>query len=263
LDIIQQNTIDKGKIYFVSDFHLGIPDYQDSLVREKLFMRWLDDVRQDATAIYLMGDIFDFWFEYRTVVPKGFVRLLGKLAEITDTGIPVHLFRGNHDVWAFDYLSTELHLILHRKPEIVQFDHRYFYLAHGDGLGPGDTGYKVLKKVFAFKPNQFLFRWIHPDVGTRLGLFFSRKSRYAHIAKEKRIEKKDDVSHEMLYQYALKLLEDHPGIDYFIFGHRHLPTDVKINETTRFILLGDWLVNFSYAVFDGNDVVLKYYTQDL
>jgi UDP-2,3-diacylglucosamine hydrolase len=262
LGIIQQNKAGKEKIYFVSDFHLGIPDYRDSLIREKLFVKWLDEVKQDAAEIYLMGDIFDFWFEYKTVVPKGFVRLLGKLAEITDAGIPVHLFRGNHDVWAFDYLSKEIHLTLHRTPEIKEINHQLFYLAHGDGLGPGDTGYKFLKKIFAFRPNQFLFRWIHPDVGTRIGLFFSKKSRYAHIAKEGRIEKKNDVSLEMLYQYAVKMLKEHPGIDYFIFGHRHLPSNVKLGDNARFILLGDWLVNFSYAVFDGNELELIYYHPD-
>ncbi len=249
----------KKKIYFASDFHLGVPDYENSLIREKLFVTWLDEVRSDAGEIYLMGDIFDFWFEYKTVIPKGFVRILGKLAEITDSGIPVYLFKGNHDVWAFDYLQKEINIQLFRQPEIKIFGNKRFYLAHGDGLGPGDTGYKFLKKVFAFRPNQWLFNWLHPDIGTRIGLYFSKKSRYAHIAKEGRKEKINDFHDEMLYKYSLNILKEDKDIDYFVFGHRHLPLDIRLNEKTRFIILGDWLTNFSYAVFDGNELELKYY----
>ncbi len=250
---------EEKNIYFASDFHLGVPDYKNSLVREKLFVRWLDEVRSDAGEIYLMGDIFDFWFEYKTVIPKGFVRILGKLAEITDSGIPVYLFKGNHDVWAFDYLQKEINIQLFRQPEIKIFGNKKFYLAHGDGLGPGDTGYKFLKKMFAFRPNQWLFKWLHPDIGTRLGLYFSKKSRYAHIAKEGRKEKINDFHDEMLYKYSLDIIKENKDIDYFVFGHRHLPLDIRLNEKTRFIILGDWLTNFSYAVFDGNELELKYY----
>ena len=250
---------EEKNIYFASDFHLGVPDYENSLLREKLFVRWLDEVRSDAGEIYLMGDIFDFWFEYKTVIPKGFVRILGKLAEITDSGIPVYLFKGNHDVWAFDYLQKEINIKLFRQPEIKIFGNKKFYLAHGDGLGPGDTGYKFLKKVFAFRPNQWLFNWLHPDIGTRLGLYFSKKSRYAHIAKEGRKEEINDFHDEMLYKYSLDILKENKDIDYFVFGHRHLPLDIRLNEKTRFIILGDWLTNFSYAVFDGNEIELKYY----
>ena len=163
-----------NKIYFASDFHLGIPDHDSSMKREVKLVRWLDEIRKDASEIYLMGDIFDFWFEYKTAIPKGYARLLGKLAEITDAGIPVHLFRGNHDMWAFHYLQEELHIQLHRAPELKQFGSKQFYLAHGDGLGPGDHGYKFLKKVFACRFNQWLFRWLHPDLGIRMALFWSR-----------------------------------------------------------------------------------------
>lgn len=251
--------VEEKNIYFASDFHLGIPDHESSLVREKLFVRWLEEVRNDAGEIYLMGDIFDFWFEYKTVIPKGFVRILGKLAEITDSGVPVYLFKGNHDVWAFDYLQKEINIQLFRQPEIKIFGNKKFYLAHGDGLGPRDTGYKFLKKVFAFRPNQLLFKWLHPDIGTRIGLYFSKKSRYAHIAKEGGKEKINDFHNEMLYKYSLSILKENKEIDYFVFGHRHLPMDIRLNEKTRFIILGDWLTNFSYAVFDGNELELKYY----
>lgn len=248
------------KIYFVSDFHLGIPNHDSSLQREKLFVNWLDEVKKDASAIYLMGDIFDFWFEYKTVVPKGFVRLLGKLAEITDAGIPVHLFRGNHDVWAFNYLQKEVGIQLHRKPEIHDFNGKIFYLAHGDGLGPGDNGYKFLKKVFELKLNQWLFRWIHPEWGTRLGLYFSRRSRIANIIKEGGKENTNGFEKEMLYHYAKGIFQNNPAIDYFIFGHRHLPVIKPLNDKAQVVVLGDWITNFTFAVFDGREVSLQFYT---
>ena len=249
----------KNKIYFVSDFHLGVPDHDLSLKREKLFVQWLDEIQQDAAEIWLMGDIFDFWFEYKTVVPKGFVRILGKLAEIGDKGIPVHLFRGNHDVWAFNYLEEELNIQLHRKPEVKEFIGKKFFLAHGDGIGPGDTGYKILKKIMEFRLNQWLFKWLHPDIGTRMGLYFSRKSRYAQIAKEGKKEISNHVEDERLYKFSVDYLKTHPDINYFIFGHRHLPVNIPINNKSNFIILGDWITNFSYAVFDVTVLELKFY----
>ena len=206
-----------------------------------------------------MGDIFDFWFEYRTVVPKGFVRLLGKLAEIVDKGIPVHLFRGNHDVWAFNYLEKEINIQLHRKPVVIEFIGKKFFLAHGDGIGPGDTGYKILKKIMEFRLNQWIFKWLHPDIGTRMGLYFSRKSRYATIAKEGKKEQSNHIEDERLYKFSVDYLKTHPNINYFIFGHRHLPVNIPINKESNFIILGDWITNFSYAVFDGEILELKFY----
>ncbi len=247
------------KLYFASDFHLGIPDRESSLEREKLLVDWLETVRHDASEIFLMGDVFDFWFEYHYAVPKGYTRLLGKLAEITDSGIPVHLFRGNHDVWAFDYLKTEVGLQLHRKAVVRTFDKKKLFLAHGDGLGPGDRGYKFLKKVFELKINQFLFRWIHPDLGIHLGLFFSKRSRLANIYKEGKAEKLPEIEEEMLYNYSLKKHDEMPEIDYFIFGHRHLPRQVKIGGRSEMIILGDWLTYFSYGVFENGKMRLEYW----
>ena len=252
----------KGKIYFASDFHLGVPDYERSLKREKLFVSWLDEIKKDASIIFLMGDVFDFWFEYKTVIPKGYVRLLGKLAELSDSGIQIHLFRGNHDIWAFDYLSKELNVHLHRKPMITKFGNKNFYLAHGDGLGPGDHGYKFLKKVFEFKPNQFLFRWLHPDLGTRMGLYFSGKSRIAHIARDGKPENKLPLEKEMLYVYADETLKEIPNLNYFVFGHMHIPIQHPLNKDCELIVLGDWITNFSYAVFDGEQMHLKFYQKD-
>ena len=249
----------KGKIYFVSDFHFGIPDYASSLEREKKLIQWLEEVRKDADEIYMMGDLFDFWFEYKTVIPKGFTRFMGKLAEITDTGIPIHLFRGNHDIWAFSYLRDELGLILHRDPEIRQWNGKRFYLAHGDGLGPGDKGYKFLKQVFEFPLNQWLYRWLHPDIGSWLGLYFSKRSKYAHQTREIKNADVINIPTKRLYQYSHHILESDPSIDYFIFGHHHLPIHLKIGEKAHFFLIGDWITNYSYVVFDGKEVELKYF----
>ena len=248
-----------GKKYFASDFHLGIPDYASSLIREKKIVSWLEMISKDASEIFLMGDVFDFWFEYKTVIPKGYVRLLGKIAELTDKGIKVHLFRGNHDVWAFDYLKNEAGVDLHRKPAFMEFDGKKVFLAHGDGLGPGDNGYKFLKKVFEFGPNQFLFKWLHPDIGARMGLYFSKKSRLANLSKEGKKESKAIPDDEMLIQYARRKIKEHPELDYLIFGHRHIPMQIKISEKAEAVILGDWISHFSYGVFENGKITLKYF----
>ncbi|MBE0661068.1 MAG: UDP-2,3-diacylglucosamine diphosphatase [Bacteroidales bacterium] len=246
------------KIYFASDFHLGVPNHEKSLRREKILVHWLDEVKDSAQSIYLMGDVFDFWFEYKTVIPKGFVRLLGKLAELVDRGIAVHLFRGNHDIWAFDYLQTEVGIQLHDGKMLTRFGNKLFFLAHGDGLGPGDKGYKFVKKIFRSRFNQWFFRWLHPDFGTRLALYFSRKSRYANNENEAKYGN-PPIEEEMLYKYAARKISHQPEIDYFIFGHRHLPTNVLINDKARLVILGDWITHFTYAVFDGDTLELKKY----
>ncbi|MEI7726441.1 MAG: UDP-2,3-diacylglucosamine diphosphatase [Bacteroidota bacterium] len=250
----------RQKIYFASDFHLGIPDHDSSLEREKKLVSWLEMARADAAEIYLMGDLFDFWFEYKTAIPRGYARLLGKLAEITDAGIPVHLFRGNHDMWAFNYLTEELNIQLHRDPEFREFNGKHFYLAHGDGLGPGDHGYKFIKKVFANKFNQWLFRQIHPDFGIRLALFWSRKSRSAGIEKEKKEQDLQlKIIQERITVHSDELLKQHPDLDYLIYGHYHYPLETVLTGKTRQFVLGDWLTHFTYAVFDGDRLELKCY----
>lgn len=250
------------KIYFASDFHLGIPDYESSLQRERMLVSWLDHARKDASEIFLMGDVFDFWFEYKTVVPKGYVRLLGKLAQITEEGIPVHLFTGNHDIWAFEYLQKEINIQLHRHPETREIMGKTFYLAHGDGLGPGDNGYKFLKKVFSSRFNHFLFRWLHPDIGAKMGLYFSGKSRLANMIKDNKKEDLNRLEDEMLYKYASGLLNNGLEADYFVFGHRHRPVDIELKPGCHMVILGDWLTNFTYAEFDGKYLILKYFKND-
>ncbi len=249
--------MERKNAYFVSDFHLGIPDHASSLKREMKLVKWLEQVRPQAAEIFLMGDIFDFWFEYKTVVPKGYVRLLGKLAEITDSGIPVHLFRGNHDLWAFDYLEKEVGIHLFRKPVIREVLGKTFYLAHGDGLGPGDRNYKMMKAVFEFGPNQFLFRWLHPDVGAWLGNYFSRRSRLAKMSRSRKEEASFEKEREMLFKHARTMSADFPEVEYFVFGHRHMPVIEEINHTSKLIILGDWISHFSYGVFDGEKFLLK------
>jgi len=248
----------RQKIYFASDFHLGIPDHDSSLEREKKLVAWLEMSRADAAEIFLMGDLFDFWFEYKTAIPRGYARLLGKLAEITDAGIPVHLFRGNHDMWAFDYLTRELNIEVHRDPEFREFNGKHFYLAHGDGLGPGDHGYKFIKKVFANPFNQWLFRQLHPDLGIRMALFWSRKSRSVNIEKEK---KEQDINLKLIQQritvHSIEMLKQHPELDFLIYGHYHYPLNTQLTNNARQIVLGDWITHFTYAVFDGERMELK------
>jgi UDP-2,3-diacylglucosamine hydrolase len=244
--------MNKGKIYFASDFHLGVPTREKSLAREKLIVQWLDDVKKDAAEIYLMGDMFDFWFEYKNAVPKGFTRLLGKLAEICDSGIPVYLFTGNHDMWMFDYLQDELGVIIYRKPVVKEFNGKKFFLAHGDGLGPGDRGYKFIKKIFANSFLQWMFARIHPNTGIGIANFWSGQSRgTGGLEKDK--WKGDE--NEYLVQFVKNTLKKE-HYDYFIFGHRHLPLQMQIADS-QYINLGEWINYSSYAVFDGNKLELK------
>ena len=253
-------TENHKKVYFVSDCHLGIPDAVSSRKREKLLVNWLDEIKQDALELYIMGDLFDFWFEYKTAIPKGFTRLFGKLAEFSDGGIPIHFFRGNHDIWAFDYFQEELQMKMHRKPEIKEILGKRFYLAHGDGLGQGDKGYKFIKWVFERKINQWLFRWIHPDWGLALGLYFSGRSRYANEAREERERRepsKGDITDSRLPVFAKSVLESGEKIDYFIMGHWHIIRNIKLHGESRFVFLGDWISRFSYGVFNGESFEVK------
>lgn len=247
-----------NKIYFVSDFHLGVNARLSSREREQKIIRWLDIAKQDARAIYLMGDVFDFWFEYKTVVPKGYTRLLGKLAEITDAGIEMHFFIGNHDMWMFRYFEEELGIKTHRTPVVHEWFNKRFYLGHGDGLGPGDYGYKFIKKVFANPLCQWAFARIHPNFGIGLANFWSGRSREAnqHDAVFEAKEK------EWLYIYANEQLEQ-TYYDYFVFGHRHIPMNILLkNNRSRYINLGDWVSHFSYAVFDGEKVDVLFFERE-
>ena len=241
------------KIYFASDNHLGAPDYNSSLEREKHFVRWLDFIKKDAKEIFLLGDLFDFWFEYKKVVPKGFVRVLGKIAEISDNGIPIHYFVGNHDLWMNDYFQKELRVKVYRKPKDFNIMNKRFYIGHGDGLGPYDKGYKIMKKVFTNSFAKFLYRIIHPDIGIGIGQYFSQKNKI--LSGEKDINFLGDDK-EWLAKYSRKKLQEKHR-DYFIFGHRHLPIEIELNQNSKYINLGDWINHYTYGVFDGNKFETK------
>lgn len=241
------------KIYFASDFHLGIPDKASSREREKRLCAWLDEISMDAEQLFLVGDIFDAWFEYKNVVPKGFTRFLGKLAELSDKGLHIEAFTGNHDLWMRGYFEEELNIPVHHHPIERMFNGKKFFIAHGDGLGPGDRGYKLLKKVLRSPVSQWLYRRIHPDTGVGMASMFSRLGP-KHVAEE------DSFlgDKEWLVQFAVeKLKAEH--IDYFIFGHRHIAIEYPLPQNSLYVNLGDWIKYDSYAVFDGTDLKLKFY----
>ncbi len=254
--MITINASEKKKIYFASDQHLGAPTAIASLPREKKFVAWLDFIKKDAEAIFILGDLFDFWFEYKTVVPKGFVRVLGKLAEISDRGIPIYFFVGNHDLWMRDYFEKELNIPVYHKAKEFTINNKIFLIGHGDGLGPGDKGYKRMKKVFTFPLFQWMFRWLHPDLGVRLGHYMSVKNKLISGDEDAKFLGNEN---EWLVQYCKKkLLEKH--YDYFVFGHRHLPLNIQLQENSTYINLGDWISYFTYGAFDESSFTLKEFT---
>lgn len=241
-----------GNIYFASDFHLGLPTGTPPLEREKKVVRWLNSVAHDAKEIYLLGDIFDFWWEYRLVVPRGFTRFLGASAEITDSGIPIHFFTGNHDMWVKDYLSEECGFIIHNDPLTTTFNGKKFHLAHGQGLGTKDTGYKILLSIFRNRPLQIMYSTLHPSIGVGIGHWWSLNSRLGKgIVKEFMNEDKED-----LIRYAKSVLEN-DKIDYFIFGHRHLAMTYELNGLAKIVFLGDWIKNGSFAKWDGEKLTFN------
>ena len=241
------------KIYFLSDFHLGAPNYESSLVREKKVVAFLDAIKHTAEEIFIVGDIFDFWYEYKNVVPKGYIRLLGKLAELTDSGIAIHFFLGNHDMWMSGYFERELNIPVYSEPQIFERFGKKLYVGHGDGLGPGDEGYKFLKSIFRNPICQWLFGFAHPSIGIGVANYFSKKSR-AKTGNSDEIFLGEDK--EWLIIYCKEVLQKE-HFDYFIFGHRHLPLTIQLNEKSQYINLGDWIRNFTYAEFDGNTLELK------
>jgi UDP-2,3-diacylglucosamine hydrolase len=241
------------KIYFSSDNHLGAPTQVESREREMQFVKWLDEIKQDAAAIFLLGDLFDFWFEYKHVVPKGFVRTLGKLAEIKDSGIPIYFFVGNHDLWMRDYFEKELNIPVYHNPKEFEFNGKKFLIGHGDGLGPGDIGYKRMKKVFTNPFSKWLYRWLHPDLGVPLAQYFSVKNKAISGEEDLKFLGEDN---EWLVQYCKRKLES-THIDYFIFGHRHLPMEIKLNDKSTYINTGDWINHYTYAEFEDSELKLK------
>jgi UDP-2,3-diacylglucosamine hydrolase len=241
------------KIYFASDQHFGAPTAALSFPREQKFVAWLDEVKQDAEAIFLLGDLFDFWFEYKKVVPKGFIRILGKLAEIRDSGIPIFFFVGNHDLWMTDYFQKELNIPVYHDNQEYTFGNKTFLIGHGDGKGPGDKGYKRMKRVFTNPLSKWIFRWLHPDLGVGLAQYLSVKNKLISGEADVKFLGEDN---EWLVQYAKRKLET-KLYNYFVFGHRHLPMIIKVGENSEYVNLGDWIGYFTYGVFDGDTFELK------
>ena len=245
-------------VYFASDFHLGSPDWPSSRVREEKIVHWLTSIRQDAYAVFLLGDIFDFWFEYRNAVPKGYVRLLGKLAEMADEGILLYLFTGNHDLWMFDYFPQELGIPVITHPISIYINHQHFHVGHGDGLGPGDRTYKVIKQVFTSRLGQRLFALIHPDWGIWLARHWSAHSRRNNMTKDESFGTKED---EWIYQYCVTV-EQQQHHDYYIFGHRHLVLDLPLGKNSRYINTGEWIQACCYACYNGEVLTIHPYSKN-
>ena len=246
-------------VYFLSDAHLGSLAIEHRRTQERRLVNFLDSIKHKASAVYLLGDMFDFWYEFKTVVPKGYTRFLGKLSELSDLGVEVHFFIGNHDIWCGDYLTTECGVILHREPMTTEICGKEFYLAHGDGLGDRDTGFKLLRTLFHSHTMQRLFSAPHPRWSVALGLNWAKHSRL------KRIDGKDPdylgEDKEPLVLYTKEYLKGHPGINFFIYGHRHIELDLMLSSTARIVILGDWINFFSYAVFDGEHLFLENYIE--
>ena len=255
---LQHIQLQKGKqVYFASDFHLGAPNREESLAREKKIVRWLDSIAADAQALFLMGDLFDFWFEYKHAVPKGGVRLQGKLADLSDAGLPITIFSGNHDMWMKDYFPQEFGIPVFHQPREIKINDKSMLIGHGDGLGPGDQRFKVLKRVFRNPLSIWLFGKLHPDLGIGIANAWSKTSRANHMDKDRIFMGED----EWLLAYC-KEVENRQHHDYYIFGHRHLPLDLAVNSKSRYINLGEWLSHFTYGVFNGDEFMLKEFTHE-
>ena len=247
-------------IYFLSDAHLGSWAVEHRRMQERRLVRFLDSIKEKAAAVYLLGDMFDFWYEYKYVVPKGFTRFLGKLSELTDMGVEVHYFTGNHDIWAYDYLAEECGVILHKQPQTIELYGKIFYLAHGDGLGDPNKSFKVIRSIFHNKTCQWLFSGLHPRWGMWFGLTWAKHSRMKHgMGGDPPDYMGDDKEHLILY--TKKYIQYHSNVDYFIYGHRHIEVDKQLTKKARVIILGDWISQFSYVVYDGEHLLMQEYIE--
>ena len=245
-------------VYFISDAHLGSLAIKHGRTQERRLVRFLDNIKEKASAVYLLGDMFDFWNEYKNVVPKGYTRFLGKVSELTDMGVEVHFFTGNHDLWTYGYLEKECGMIVHTKPATVEICDKIFYLAHGDGLGDDSKSFKLLRYVFHNRTCQKLLNAVHPRWGLQFGLWWAKNSRLKHEAQEPQYMGEDK---EQLVVFAKNYVKTHPNIDFFVFGHRHIKLDIEISSGARVAILGDWIKNFTYATFDGEHFFLEEYVE--
>ncbi len=246
-------------IYFISDAHLGSWAISHHRQQERRLVRFLDEIKNRASAIYMLGDMFDFWYEYKMVVPRGFTRFLGKISELTDMGVEVHYFTGNHDIWCKDYLQKECGVILHREPITIELADKVFYLAHGDGLGDPDWKFKIIRSAFHSRLCQSLFSCIHPRWGMQFGLSWAKHSRIKRGDSGEPPYMGEKKEHLVLY--AKKYLQEHPDVNYFLFGHRHIELDLMLSKQCRLLILGDWISQFTYAVFDGENMFMENYVE--
>ena len=253
------NLDSNKKIYFASDQHFGAPNLKESKIREDRFVRWLDSIKSDAQVLFLMGDLFDFWHEWKYVVPKGYIRVLGKIAELKDSGIDVYFFVGNHDLWMKDYFEEEFGIPVYFEKRYYEISGKKFLLAHGDGLGPGDKGYKRMKKVFTNPLAQWGFRWLHPDIAMKIANYMSQKNKMISGVEDQKFLGEDK---EFLIIYSKEKLKTEK-IDYFVYGHRHLPMVLELNDYSKYINLGDWISYFTYGVFDGEKFEVKMFENQL
>ena len=248
----------KKKIYFLSDAHLGSWAIEHRRTHERRLVSFLDKIKDEAAAVYMLGDMFDFWYEYRHVVPKGFTRFFGKVAELTDRGVEVHFFTGNHDIWCLDYFEKECGMIVHREPCLVELYDKEFFLAHGDEFS-AERSFRILRSIFHNRFLQMMFSTIHPRWSIWMGHSWARHSMLKHKVKGDTPFKGEE--NEECIIYAKKYLKDHPSVDCFIFGHRHIDEDIALGDNSRCIFLGDWIGTFAYVVFDGKTVERKYFIE--
>ena len=246
-------------VYFLSDAHLGSLAIDHSRMHERRLVRFLDSIKNKAAAIYLLGDMFDFWYEFKYVVPRGYTRFLGKLSELSDMGVEIHFFTGNHDIWAFDYLEKECGVILHKQPLTTEIYGKIFFLAHGDGLGDPDKKFKFLRALFHSKICQFMYCSIHPRWSMWLGLTWAKHSRMKRNNNEEPPYMGENREHLVLY--TKDYIKTHPDVDYFIYGHRHIEIDLQLSRKSRMIVLGDWITQFSYVVYDGEHMFMSEYIE--
>jgi UDP-2,3-diacylglucosamine hydrolase len=245
--MVRRNT------YFFSDLHLGLPDRERSLLREKLLIKLLDEIKDEAVSIWFVGDIFDFWWEYKHVIPRGYTRFLGKLCELNDSGVELHFFTGNHDVWMKSFFTKDLGIPVHRKELETTISGKSFFIAHGDGLGKGDFGYKLLKKIFTNKFLQWCYSRLHPNFAFGIANLWSKSRR-----KKEKIYEFKGIDNELLIQYSKEKLKTN-SYDYLIFGHRHFPFELMIGENSKYINIGDWLINYTYLFFNGDEMKMYCY----
>ena len=246
-------------IYFLSDAHLGSWAIDHRRMQERRLVRFLDSIKDKAAAVYLLGDMFDFWYEYKYVVPRGYTRFLGKLSELADMGVEVHFFTGNHDIWAYNYLERECGVILHKQPQTIELYGKIFYLAHGDGLGDPSKSFKVIRSIFHNKVCQWLFSGLHPRWGLWFGQAWAKHSRLKHEAEGVPPYMGEDREHLVLY--TKKYIQYHSNVDYFIYGHRHIELDLQLTKKARVLILGDWISQFTYVVWDGQHLFMQQYIE--